>query len=41
MEGKFVKWDEPPILDKMQGHAGGFPNCRCWPDPEIPEGKYE
>ena len=41
MEGKFVKWSEPPTLDKMTGHAGGFPNCRCWPDPQIPEGDYE
>lgn len=35
MEGKFVKWDEPPELDKMVGHAGGLPNCRCWPDPVL------
>lgn len=38
MNGKFVAWDEPPLLDKMRGHAGCFPNCRCYIEPEIPEG---
>ncbi|MCS3839400.1 SPP1 gp7 family putative phage head morphogenesis protein [Pseudomonas sp. JAI111] len=37
MNGKFVRWDSPPTLDKMTGHAGCFPNCRCYPDPVIPE----
>lgn len=37
MNGKFVRWDSPPTLDKMTGHAGCFPNCRCWADPVIPE----
>jgi len=27
--GKFVRWDKPPTLDGMTGHAGCFPNCRC------------
>lgn len=36
MEGKFVKWSEPPTLDGMTGHAGEFPNCRCYPEPVIP-----
>ena len=30
MQGQFVPWNEPPTLDKMTGHAGCFPNCRCW-----------
>ena len=30
MQGKFVKWSDPPTLDDMTGHAGCFPNCRCW-----------
>lgn len=30
MDGKFVKWSEPPTLDNMTGHAGCYPNCRCW-----------
>lgn len=37
MNGKFVRWDSPPTLDKMTGHAGAFPNCRCYPEPVIPE----
>lgn len=36
MEGKYVKWAEPPTLDGMTGHAGEFPNCRCYPEPVIP-----
>lgn len=36
MEGRFVKWNEPPNLDGMTGHAGEFPNCRCYPEPVIP-----
>lgn len=35
MEGKFVKWDNPPTLDGMTGHAGEFPNCRCYPEPVV------
>jgi len=38
INGKFVKWSEPPELDKMTGHAGGFPNCRCWAEVVMPEG---
>lgn len=37
MNGKVVKWSEPPTLDKMVGHAGSLPNCRCWSEPIIPE----
>lgn len=37
MEGKFVRWDSPPTLDGMKGHAGCLPNCRCYPEPVIPE----
>lgn len=36
MEGKFVRWDSPPTLDGMTGHAGEFPNDRCYPEPVIP-----
>lgn len=35
MEGKFVPWDSPPTLDGMTGHAGEFPNCRCYPEPVV------
>lgn len=38
MEGKFVRWDFPPTLDGMTGHAGEFPNDRCYPEPVIPCG---
>lgn len=37
MEGRFVRWDQPPTLDGMTGHAGEFPNCRCYPEPVVPE----
>lgn len=37
MEGKFVKWDNPPTLDGLTGHAGQLPNCRCYPEPVIPK----
>lgn len=37
MEGVFVPWDKPPTIDGMTGHAGEFPNCRCYPEPVIPK----
>lgn len=37
MEGKFVPWDKPPTLDGLTGHAGCLPNCRCFPEPVLPE----
>lgn len=37
MEGKVVAWAEPPVLDGMRGHAGALPNCRCYPEPVVPE----
>lgn len=37
MEGEVVSYDNPPILDGMQGHAGEFPNCRCYQEPVIPD----
>ncbi len=37
MNGKFVEWSKPPTLDKLTGHAGCLPNCRCYADPVIPE----
>lgn len=36
MADKYVRWDDPPTVDKMVGHAGQFPNCRCYPEPVIP-----
>jgi len=37
MKDKFVRWDDPPTLDGMTGHAGCLPNCDCWPEVQIPE----
>lgn len=37
MEGKFVEWDKPPTLDGMTGHAGEFPNDRCYAEPVVPQ----
>ena len=39
MDGKFIRWDSPPVVD--QGvppyHAGMIWRCRCFCDPVIPE----
>lgn len=38
MNGKIVFWDTPPRLsDGTIGHAGTFPNCRCYAEPVLPE----
>jgi len=40
LNGKFFKWDEPPVADKRTGiraHAGCIWNCRCYAEPVIPE----
>jgi len=38
MDGKVIAWAAPPTLsDGMTGHAGEFPNCRCFAEPIIPE----
>jgi SPP1 gp7 family putative phage head morphogenesis protein len=38
MNGKFVRWDEPPTLsDGTVTHAGQIYNCRCYPEPVIPD----
>jgi SPP1 gp7 family putative phage head morphogenesis protein len=38
MQGKVIQYDKPPLLsDGMKGHAGTFPNCRCWQDPILPD----
>ena len=38
MEGKFVRWDTPPHLeDGTTTHAGQIYNCRCYPEPVIPD----
>jgi SPP1 gp7 family putative phage head morphogenesis protein len=37
MSGKFVPWSRPPTTDNLTGHAGQLPNCRCYPEPVIPD----
>lgn len=37
MEGKYVRWSHPPTLDKLTGHAGCLPNCRCFAEPIFPD----
>ncbi len=41
MNGKFVKWNEPPALLEgkkiYHAHAGQIFNCRCYPEPVLPE----
>lgn len=38
MEGRFVPWNDPPILDGLTGHAGCLPRCRCIVEAVIPLG---
>lgn len=38
MNGKYVAYDKVPVLsDGTVGHAGTFPNCRCWQDVVLPD----
>lgn len=38
MNGKTIAYANPPRLsDGTTGHAGTFPNCRCWQDPVLPD----
>lgn len=38
MQGKFVRWDTPPTLsDGTTTHAGMIYNCRCYPEPVLPD----
>lgn len=39
LEGKFIPWDRPPIASSngMRYHAGQGPNCRCYPEPVVPD----
>lgn len=43
LEGKFIRWDDPPIAGTGKGgvavryHAGRGPNCRCYPEPALPD----
>jgi len=38
MNGKYVRWDTVPTLsDGTETHAGQIYNCRCYPEPVIPD----
>ena len=40
LNGKFIRWDDPPVSEAdgiTRAHAGTVYNCRCWPEPVIPE----
>lgn len=40
LNGQYIPWDKPPIVDIKSGrraHAGCDINCRCYPEPVIPE----
>lgn len=41
MSGKYVRWDSPPSFPSEPTlgayHAGCGPNCRCYPEPVLPE----
>jgi SPP1 gp7 family putative phage head morphogenesis protein len=39
LEGKFIKWDEPPISGERgeRAHAGQIYRCRCWQEPVLPD----
>jgi SPP1 gp7 family putative phage head morphogenesis protein len=38
MSGKYVRWDtEPTLSDGTTTHAGQIYNCRCYPEPVLPD----
>lgn len=39
LEGVFVPWDDPPVAGENgeRAHAGAIYNCRCWPEPVLPD----
>lgn len=39
LNGKYFRWDDPPVSGSRgeRAHAGQIYNCRCYPDPVIPE----
>jgi SPP1 gp7 family putative phage head morphogenesis protein len=40
MDGEYVAYNKPPLLsDGMKGHAGTFPNCRCYQDVQFDDGE--
>jgi len=39
LEGKFFRWDDPPVIDEKgkRGHPGDADECRCIPEPVVGE----
>jgi uncharacterized protein with gpF-like domain len=39
LEGTFHRWDDPPIASENgeRAHPGQIYNCRCWPEPVLPD----
>lgn len=39
LNGKFIRWDSPPVAstDGTRAHAGQIYRCRCYPEPVIPD----
>lgn len=39
LNGKFFKWSEPPVAGESgeRAHAGAIYNCRCYPEPVVPD----
>jgi SPP1 gp7 family putative phage head morphogenesis protein len=39
LNGRFFAWDNPPVAGEQgeHAHAGMIYNCRCYPEPVIPE----
>lgn len=39
LNGKFIRWDQPPVSGQRgeRAHAGCIYNCRCYPEPVIPD----
>lgn len=39
LEGTFHAWDDPPVAGEAGGrsHPGAIYNCRCYPEPVIPD----
>lgn len=39
LNGKFIRWDSPPVAGSRgeRAHAGQIYNCRCYPEPVIPD----
>lgn len=39
LNGRYFRWDDPPVAGSSgeRAHAGQIYNCRCYPEPVIPE----